>query len=52
MNSHSLLLLPGDGIGPEAMAEVQKALRTTQAKAKKPPKDYRVAINVDAVGVF
>ena len=26
MNSHSLLLLPGDGIGPEAMAEVQKVI--------------------------
>ncbi|GAB5517923.1 MAG: primosomal protein N' [Rhodothermales bacterium] len=45
---HTLLKIPRS----VAMREVQEALRTTQAQAKKPPKDYRVAINVDAVGVF
>src|SRR6478609_9084374 len=27
MSSHNILLLPGDGIGPEVMAEVQKLLK-------------------------
>ncbi|PSC04749.1 3-isopropylmalate dehydrogenase [Alsobacter soli] len=36
MSSHNLLLLPGDGIGPEVMAEVQKLLKwlSSQGVAK------------------
>src|SRR5260370_17287656 len=48
MPTHKLLLLPGDGIGPEAMAEVKKLIawmnapglgqfRTTQALLAAPP---------------
>ncbi|MEM6648206.1 MAG: primosomal protein N' [Bacteroidota bacterium] len=45
---HTLLKIPRT----VPMRAVQHALRTARDTAKKPPKQYRVAINVDAVGVF
>ena len=34
MTTHSLLLLPGDGIGPEVMAEVEKVIAFLNKKSK------------------
>jgi 3-isopropylmalate dehydrogenase len=34
MTTHSLLLLPGDGIGPEVMAEVEKVIALLNKKGK------------------
>src|SRR5215510_8886273 len=34
MTTHSLLLLPGDGIGPEVMAEVEKVVAFLNRKGK------------------
>ena len=34
MATHSLLLLPGDGIGPEVMAEVDRVLAFLKKKTK------------------
>ncbi len=34
MASHKLLLLPGDGIGPEVMAEVEKGVALLNKKGK------------------
>src|SRR5262245_53812787 len=34
MTTHSLLLLPGDGIGPEVMAEVEKVVAFLNKKSK------------------
>lgn len=35
MTTHNLLLMPGDGIGPEAMAEVERVLAFLNAKSNK-----------------
>ncbi len=35
MTTHNLLLMPGDGIGPEAMAEVERVLGFLNAKSNK-----------------
>ena len=34
MTTHSLLLLPGDGIGPEVMAEVERLVAFFNKKGK------------------
>ena len=34
MTTHSLLLLPGDGIGPEVMAEVERLVAFLNKKGK------------------
>ena len=34
MTTHTLLLLPGDGIGPEVMAEVERVVAFFNKKSK------------------
>lgn len=45
MTSHSLMLLPGDGIGPEVMAEVHKVMDWLQSHT-----DTSFEIEEDLIG--
>lgn len=47
MADHSLLLLPGDGIGPEAIAQVEKLLTWINAT---PSLSLQIAFEQDAIG--
>ena len=55
MATHKLLLLPGDGIGPEVMAEVEAAHRVLQreghAATSRPTRAWSAAAAYDAHGV-
>ena len=45
MTTHSLILLPGDGIGPEVMAEVRKVMRWLESNT-----DIQFNVQEDALG--
>ena len=43
MATHNLLLLPGDGIGPEVMAEVKRVIDFFNKKGSREVRDRRGA---------
>ena len=54
MATHKLLLLPGDGIGPEVMAEVKKLIAWMNKRAwarSRPRRGWSAAAAYDAHGV-
>ena len=48
---YALLLLPGDGIGPEVMAEVERVIAFFNAKAKRLSTSTSATVVTSAVAV-